>query len=79
MCLMVNLAMLMMAFKMRLLMTATVMSQFFPHEDESVNENNQGLAESDDAVSQGGAAVSVPTGGTPRAAGTMSTEVVLTK
>ena len=48
-------------------------------EDESVNENNQGLAESDDAVSQGGVAGSMPTGRTPSADGNALNEIVLTE
>lgn len=43
-------------------------------EEESLNENNQGVSKLDDAFSQGEAAVSVVTGGPPRAVSTTSTE-----
>ena len=48
-------------------------------EEESLNENNQGVSKLDDAFSQGGVTVSVPTGGTPRAAGMTPNKVVPTE
>ena len=50
-----------------------------PLEDESDTKNNQGLAETNDAVIQGGGAGSVQSGGTPRAVGNTSNEVVSTE
>ena len=50
-----------------------------PLEDESAIENHQGLAGTDDVVIQGGAAGSVQSGGTPRAVGNTSNEVLSTE
>ncbi len=44
-----------------------------------MNENNQGLAETDDAVTEGGGAGCVQSGGTPSAVGNSSNEVVTTE